>query len=139
MDTPEERQAQARELRGYAKYELESLTHFTEKSCLSIPKLLTHREDAQGPQGFVPNGYALYLLMEKLPGRRLGENFWALSAQDRDEIRERFKGAWMHVLSQLLWSYAHTDLIRRDCLVTGLLPTLGTVNDMMWDPVSRRV
>ena len=100
MDPPEERQAQAKpELRGYAKSELRSLTHFTDKDCHSTPKLLAHRQDIQGPEGFIPGGYALYLLMERLPGCRLGENFWALSETDRSDIREKFRGAWVYVLA----------------------------------------
>jgi hypothetical protein len=42
----------------------------------------------------VPNGFILYLLMDLLPGVRLGEGirfegvFWELSRPERDEIRK---------------------------------------------------
>ena len=42
----------------------------------------------------IPGGYLVFLLMTKLPGKRITyRDFWGLSLQERDEIRNAFKEA----------------------------------------------
>ncbi|KAL1978988.1 hypothetical protein VTN96DRAFT_7560 [Rasamsonia emersonii] len=89
FDPPEHRQSQATatgHLTGFAASELSALKLLTEKACPSTPTLLDYKHDIQGPEGLVPGGFVFYLLMNKLPGRRLrGDFFWRVL----DESGER--------------------------------------------------
>ncbi|OOQ87318.1 hypothetical protein PEBR_17817 [Penicillium brasilianum] len=55
------------------------------------PKLLGYKISTQDKSGFVPGGFAVWLVWEKVPGVRLSENeFWALQHPEREEIRQYF-------------------------------------------------
>lgn len=94
-EPPEHSQTQGTGTTGFAASELHALRLFTEKDCPSTPRLLDHKEDRQGPEGLVPGGFFVYLLMNKLPGYRLGARYWDLDNDERTKIREEFKIAWM--------------------------------------------
>ena len=112
-EPPEYRRLQAVEqMRGAPTSELRALKQFTEKGCPSTPELFGHKQENQGPGGFVPGGWALYLLMEKLPGRRLGaDNLWEeLPEFKQFKIWAKFKEAWMCVYALPYLSFRlHAD------------------------------
>lgn len=77
--------------------EAAALDRLGELECKHAPALLdvaiktmqpgTHEEE-------IPGGYLVFLLMTKLPGKRITyRDFWGLSLQERDEIRNAFKEA----------------------------------------------
>ncbi|OOQ91040.1 hypothetical protein PEBR_02252 [Penicillium brasilianum] len=59
------------------------------------PKLLGYKISTQDKSEFVPGGFAVWLVWEKVPGVRLGDidrsnEFWALQYPEREEIRQCF-------------------------------------------------
>lgn len=95
FEAREERERQAStNLTGSASSELESLRRLKECDC--APTLLAHKREEQGRDGLVPKGFILYLLMNRLPGLRLGPVFWNLESSEREEIRQKFKAAWKY-------------------------------------------
>ncbi|KKZ61142.1 hypothetical protein EMCG_04243 [[Emmonsia] crescens] len=75
---------------GWTKKELDSLRHFNEKKCTVVPQQLLVVETWQhGPEMPVPNGYLIFIVMEKLPGVTLSD-FWSYPLLKRDMIRASF-------------------------------------------------
>lgn len=77
------------ELGDFADMELAHLRRLTEAGCPCTPKLIDHRVEVQGKREYVPGGFKLYLLMEKVPGRNL-INFGELEMSERDQVRIAF-------------------------------------------------
>jgi hypothetical protein len=79
--------------------EIRSLTRLTEAKCPYTPRLLSVLQKKQDTAMWVPGGWLVFILMERLSGVR-PLNFWcprdgqsAMSRAQRDEVREGFKKA----------------------------------------------
>lgn len=77
------------ELGDYAGIELRNLEMLTLLESTCTPKLLDHFCERQAEDNYVPNGFILYMLLEKIPGRNL-MNFLELPIEERDEVRISF-------------------------------------------------
>ena len=79
--------------------EIKALEQFRNTGCVHAPQLI----DCMGvqlPLGIDPQimvgGYAIFILMTKLPGSHLRwEDFWEKTEAEREEIRQAFKVALM--------------------------------------------
>lgn len=72
---------------------------FSQKRAQYMPKYLGHKLEFQ-PQDsmLVPGGYVEYILWEKLPGVHLRcQEFWGLTATERDDIFDPFNPAYKQV------------------------------------------
>ena len=84
---------------------LHTLEQITEQNLKSGPRLLAMDLQTQSLDDFVPGGFSLFLLLEKLPGLQLGPSFWDFPRSERNRIRANFKSAWMlvpHCLESLV-------------------------------------
>lgn len=84
-----------------ATNEITSLATLTSANCTSTPRLLAWKQEKQASDAGVPGGYIVYVLMAMVPGVRVGNFFRELGREGRDEFRERFREAWLHVSSRL--------------------------------------
>lgn len=87
--------------------EIEALEKVTAAGCSVTPHLLAVKRDLQDEsimdwgylKWWMPGGYIVYILMTKLPAQPLDLNcFWnpkLFNAQDRHEIRQSFREAYM--------------------------------------------
>src|SRR5947209_19261190 len=93
---PRERAKYAsKELNDYTENEINVLTKLTECDCSASPRLISWMREQQDETMWVPGGYVVYILMEKLPGDS-PFNFWVekyFSLEDRDEVRKAFRAA----------------------------------------------
>ena len=70
----------------------ETLTH---NKCTSSPALVSvNRETQDDDSKMVPGGFMIYLLLEHLPGIKMGPLFWDLNREERDKIRTAFRTGW---------------------------------------------
>ena len=90
----------SREIARVAKTELDALKQLTEAECSSAPTLLKYKQEKQTDEMLVPQGYIIYILMNRLPGVSLGK-FWLIDAAERQDIRDAFKTAYQYVISML--------------------------------------
>ncbi|KAH8427171.1 uncharacterized protein LDX57_004886 [Aspergillus melleus] len=92
----EERARQAKQtLPRYGQDMLDALTLLEEAQCSSAPRLLGVARKVQSSTDPVPGGFYTCLLLESLPGQKIGPWFWQLDLQKRDFIRAQFKAAWL--------------------------------------------
>ncbi len=122
---PSERAKYAsKELNDYTENEIDVLRTLTESGCSAAPKLLSWTRELQDETMWVPGGYVVYILMEKLPGAP-PFNFWVekdLSLEDRDTVRKGFRAALRYAIiayghqikfnsswqrGQTMWHYSH--------------------------------
>jgi hypothetical protein len=75
-----------------ASYEFYNLRRLSRLGCSSTPKLLDYQLASQSQNDYVPGGFIVYLLMEKVPGRNL-VNFPDLPMPERDQVRLAFAKA----------------------------------------------
>lgn len=54
--------------------EVEAMKTFYRHGSTVTPALLAIKEDVQDSQGFVPDGYVIYIVFERVPGVRLADN-----------------------------------------------------------------
>ena len=73
--------------------EVKALQMLTQAACSSSPTLLAWKHERQSADMWLPGGYIVYILMNKLPGIRI-ESIELLPRQERDELRKSFKDAW---------------------------------------------
>ena len=91
--------------------EIRFLERLTTANCPASPRLLAVSKDVQktpilrryndeeDQPYWVPGGYIVYILMEKLPGKDLEDFFWPnrYSLQEREEVRQAFREAFLFV------------------------------------------
>jgi hypothetical protein len=83
----------------YAKMEITALKRLTRTECPHTPKLLSILRKEQDPTMWIPGGYLVFILMEKLPGVPPLNLFLpsrtqpAMTRSQRDEVREAFREA----------------------------------------------
>jgi serine/threonine protein kinase len=89
------------ELSGFAENEIEVLAKLTECNCSGVPRLISWMRVKQGKTMWVPGGYVVYILMEKLPGISPSDFFneKKFSSEDRVEIRKAFRVAMRYVIT----------------------------------------
>lgn len=75
--------------------EIEALETLTTAGCSRAPTLYSWYQGKQDWESWVPDGYVVYILMEKLPGIVVMDFFGDLDRKERDQFRESFKEAWM--------------------------------------------
>jgi hypothetical protein len=56
--------------------------------------MLDWKQEIQSADMWLPDGYIVYILMNKLPGIRMN-SLSILPCQERHELRESFKAAWL--------------------------------------------
>ena len=79
------RAKQARTIPGpEIQNEIEALHILTQAACSSSPTLLSWKKEKQTPNMWLPSGYIVYILMNKLPGIRI-EDVEFLSRQEREK------------------------------------------------------
>lgn len=82
-----------------AQGEITALERLTAAKCPYTPKLLSTKRTKQNDTMWVPGGYLIYILMERLPGRPITAFFDsdgkrpAMTLSQRDEVRKAFKTA----------------------------------------------
>lgn len=123
----------------FARDEVSALESLTKQGCTSAPTLLSWKLEKQGPRMWVPGGPIVFILMEKLPGICPGDGvvdiFLSLKREERDELREAFKRAWLYVTScreQVVWILINDD-DSRECASYGLINSDASLNNLMWD------
>jgi hypothetical protein len=73
--------------------EIEALQILTQAGCSSSPTLLALKQENQSVDMWLPGGYIVYILMNKLPGIHI-DRIESLPRLERDELRKSFKNAW---------------------------------------------
>ncbi|KAL8944840.1 MAG: hypothetical protein Q9211_000447 [Gyalolechia sp. 1 TL-2023] len=97
--------------------EIEALKMLTAAGCSATPNLLAVKIDVQdesvlhypsGERWWMPGGYIVYILMEKLSAQSLDYGpFWnKFTRHDRDEVRSAFKKAYVYIID---WELANYD------------------------------
>jgi hypothetical protein len=85
----------SRQATTYTPPELTAYQEFTRQDFRNAPKLLGYMVSTQDKPGPVPNGFAIWLAWEMVPGLRLGDKlgndpYWTLSAAERERVRMAF-------------------------------------------------
>ncbi|RAH71409.1 uncharacterized protein BO66DRAFT_390964 [Aspergillus aculeatinus CBS 121060] len=77
--------------------EIEALSHLMKAGCSSTPSLLSWKKEQQAIDEWVPGGYKLSILMERLPGSNPGDSLFSgqMPRDERDSLRKAFKAAWL--------------------------------------------
>lgn len=92
-------QAKKNGMLPFSHDEVSALEALTQQGCSCAPTLLSWKQERQGPGMWVPGGPIVFILMEKVPGICLGNEvvdiFLSLKREERDELREAFKRAWL--------------------------------------------
>ncbi|RMJ25401.1 hypothetical protein PHISP_03718 [Aspergillus sp. HF37] len=122
-----------------ATNEIDALSALTAAQCSSTPALLAWKQDTQDCDSGVPGGFAVFMLMELLPGVRV-ENFMRELARDeRDALRVCFREAWLEGkacgainldtgIRNLLW-----DSKRRKCYILDFELYRKPTEDDVWN------
>lgn len=92
----------SRQATTYTPPELTAYQEFTQRDFGNVPKLLGYKFSTQDKSGPVPNGFAIWLAWEMVPGLRLGDKqgndpYWNLSAAERKDVRNAFMNALPYV------------------------------------------
>ncbi|KAJ5435623.1 hypothetical protein N7445_006508 [Penicillium cf. griseofulvum] len=106
-------------IRSRQATQLTANQELTQKDFSNAPKLLGYKVSAQDKSGLVPNGFAIWLAWEMVPGLRLGNKlgndpYWILPAVEREHVRVAFMKAlpqaaekgyapYVPSLSSLVW------------------------------------
>ena len=71
----------------------------TKAGCSSAPKLLADAMFTQSEEMCDPGGYAVFIVMEALPGVSLRpDEYWEFDREKRDRIREAFRVALTYAI-----------------------------------------
>ena len=97
FDDPDSRALQADPT--FQPDELDAYRKLSEHPVVSTftPKLLGSKNSVQKPSGFVPGGFLILVVWERVPGLPLGDGtgkatgFWDLHLRERRKIRETFE------------------------------------------------
>ena len=71
------------------------MTILTNRGSRCTPQLIDYFLGKQDAAGYVPGGYVVIVLMEKVPGRNL-DNFQTFPLEKRDRVRIAFAKALMY-------------------------------------------
>lgn len=105
--------------------EIEALSRLTQAKCSYSPKLLSWSREKQGSSMWIPGGWFIFILMEKLPGIP-PFNFWkpspdkpAMTRAQRHEVREGSKNTLSWVFPAFPSCTAIENLISGPFLTAG--------------------
>ncbi|CAG8425587.1 unnamed protein product [Penicillium salamii] len=103
FEDPDDRRVQASQCRIY---EVKALQKLAQHHANPVPSLLAVKDDIQGEDGYVPGGYVVYLLFEKVSATRIVDARLGPSSimerngflqqfprEERNEIRAQFANA----------------------------------------------
>ena len=83
------------DLSAHTEGEINALTRLTRGKCPYTPKLLSILSEKQDHKMWIPGGFIVFILMEKVPGVPL-DNFWSdMTRSQRDEVRNAFRKTLM--------------------------------------------
>ncbi|KAL1967825.1 hypothetical protein VTN77DRAFT_2514 [Rasamsonia byssochlamydoides] len=102
----------------FARDEIAALELLTKQGCTFAPTLLAWKQEKQGADMWVPGGPIVFILMEKVPGICLADVvdiFLSIKRDERDQLREAFKKAWL------------------ECASCGLVNFDAGLNNLVWD------
>ena len=76
---------------------IEALSALTKARCSSAPSFLEWVAEQQSDDEWIPGGFKLFILMERLPGIDPSDGFInkQMDRSERDAVRAAFKTAWM--------------------------------------------
>ncbi|KAJ6031402.1 hypothetical protein N7540_002134 [Penicillium herquei] len=98
-DTPEDRAQQAGSTFNISFFtEVEALDRLTETECSVAPALLSHKDEKQTDDEWVPGGYKRSILMEHVPGSCLKFEYSGMSDGEKNRVRSAFKIAWQEAI-----------------------------------------
>ncbi|KAH8427145.1 uncharacterized protein LDX57_004862 [Aspergillus melleus] len=100
---------------------LDALALMEQAQCRSAPRLLGVSSRIQALKEPVPGGFFTCLLLEKLPGQKIGPWFWELDLGQRDHIRARFKEAWL------------------ECAAIAKYRVVSAPSKVFWDDTTQRI
>ncbi|KAI8933625.1 hypothetical protein NX059_009350 [Plenodomus lindquistii] len=106
------------------KIEINALKHLTDLNSAHAPHLLDVavndvRDDVDDKA--MPGGYAVFMLMTKLPGEALSkETFWNMDEETREDVRHSFKDAMID-----LWE-------------SRIVPQSTKMSDLIWNGAERK-
>lgn len=85
------------QLGDLSEKELRNLKRLTRLGSTCTPELLDYFCEQQAEGDYVPKGFTLYMVMEKIPGRSL-MNFGHFSIEERDQVRIAFAPTIRYVM-----------------------------------------
>ncbi|KZF26201.1 hypothetical protein L228DRAFT_242634 [Xylona heveae TC161] len=99
----------------FAKRELEALSILKHNNCSSSPALLGWKREEQDAHMWVPGGYMLCILMERLRGVNPEPYYWGckMDREERDELRAAFKKAYLECVA--------CGVVHGDCAIRNLV------------------
>jgi hypothetical protein len=83
---------------GRTVREIHNLRELNRTGCTATPEFITYGVHAQGPLEAVPGGYRAVLILEKLPGKPLGDLWGTFSRDERIRALKGFEVAKAYVL-----------------------------------------
>ncbi|KAH8804583.1 hypothetical protein F5884DRAFT_859207 [Xylogone sp. PMI_703] len=120
-EQPHVRAKQAtKELISPSRREVEALTILTRAKCSSSPTLFSWECEEQDGHMWVPGGYILYILMEKLPGIEPTQFYNQMDRKERDDLRASFKEAWL------------------ECVASGVVHGDHGIRNLLWDRSAKK-
>lgn len=94
-----------------ADMELRTLLELTRRGSTCTPKLIGWKHYRRSESDHIPNGFRVFILMEKISGRNL-MNFGELPIEERDQVRIAFGLAIRYIP-------LHSDIdVREICLLS---------------------
>ncbi|KAL1998286.1 hypothetical protein VTN02DRAFT_6464 [Thermoascus thermophilus] len=108
------------EMIAQSKMEVETLSILTNAHCSCTPALFSWVKKQQGNDQWVPGGYILYILMEKLPGVNPAPIYDHMTRQERDDLRAAFKAAWL------------------ECVACGVVHGDPAIRNLLWDRATKK-
>ncbi|PYI07452.1 hypothetical protein BO78DRAFT_89093 [Aspergillus sclerotiicarbonarius CBS 121057] len=84
------------EICGRTLLEIKALEAMTTAGCSCIPKYITSKHANQKSDGWVPGGFLDYIVMEKLEGITVSEEYlYDLRLEEQEELRQAFKVSYL--------------------------------------------
>jgi hypothetical protein len=137
MNPKKRKKYASEELNEFTQNEIDVLKKLTEDGCSAAPKLISWKREKQDENMPVPDGYVVYILMEKLPGVH-PLDFWAGELRDRDEIRRAFREA-MRCVNAFLWRGHRSEFnVVSEILKCGIVPMDNSMENVLWDKTGKK-
>ncbi|CAG7935630.1 unnamed protein product [Penicillium nalgiovense] len=107
--------------------ELEAYAILSDHATVSkfTPKLLGSKVSKQGPSGFVPGGFLIVVVWERVQGLPIGDltgmatGYWALPRNERAKIREHSESTFKEISS-----------------IVGIWPLPTSPHRLVWSPIT---
>jgi hypothetical protein len=118
--------------------EIEALSILTDAGCSCTPALLAWKKDKQGSDMWIPGGFFLYVLMEKVPGVNVNDHYAKMDREERDKLRASFKQAWLYV-THFAFVQEELSLINpRECVACGVVHNDPASRNLLWDRTAEK-